>query len=414
MRRRDFLRSTALGSLTPFLVSASLPPPPGNPDDPKVKELRARIKPITAEEHALRRGNAQSLMTKLGIDMLVCEGGVTLSYFTGVGWGRSERLFAMRLPRDGEPSYVVPKFEEGRAREQLGSSAIYTWEEDESPYDLIHRLVADHKALTGTIALEEYVRYFVTESIGKALPQAKLTLGTPVTAGCRSVKSDHELELMQIANDITAEVYKRAVPTLKEGITEREFASTVSARFSDFGVGGGALVLFGEASAYPHGMIRDYTLRENDIVLIDGGCTVEGYNSDVTRTTVLGTPTDKMKQVWEIVHRAQSAALAAAHAGVAAQAIDAAARDVIVNAGYGPGYKYFTHRLGHGIGLEGHEWYYLVHGSDRPVVTGNTFSDEPGIYIPGEFGIRLEDELQITAGGARLMLPQASSLTTLF
>ncbi len=413
MLRRDFIRSTALGSLTPFLASATLPPAEP-PDDPKVKEIRSRIRPISADERAARRRQAQEHMAALGIDMLICEGGVTLSYFTGVSWGRSERLFAMLLPRDGEPAFVVPKFEEGRAREQLGASTIYTWEEDQSPYALIHQVVTDHKALTGTIALEEYVRYFVTESIGKELPQVRLALGTPVTAGCRSVKSAHELELMQIANDITAEVYKRAVSALKEGITEREFASIVSSRFGDFGVNGGALVLFGEASAYPHGMIRDYTLRENDIVLIDGGCTVEGYNSDVTRTTVLGTPTDKMKRVWEIVHRAQSAALAAAKPGVAAGAIDEAARDVIVKAGYGPDYTYFTHRVGHGIGLEGHEWYYLVRGSTKPVQAGNTFSDEPGIYIPGEFGIRLEDELQITADGARLMLPQASSLTTLF
>jgi Xaa-Pro dipeptidase len=228
------------------------------------------------------------------------------------------------------------------------------------------------------------------------------------------VKSAHEIDLMQIANDITREVYVKAVATLKEGITERELGSTISKLFGEYGVGGGALVLFGENSAYPHGTAKEHPLKEGDIVLIDGGCTVEGYSSDVTRTTVLGKASDKMNAVWSIVRQAQDAALITAKPGISAEYIDAAARTIITSGGYGPDYKYFTHRVGHGIGMEGHEWYYLVRGNKMLVKEGNTFSNEPGIYIPGEFGIRLEDELLITADGAKLMLSQAQSLTQIF
>ena len=413
MHRRNFLRTTAAASLTPLVVP-SLLGQQSQEKNPRVKEIRDRIKPVTPDERLARQEQAQKLMTDLGIDAVFFEGGTSLSYFTGIGWGRSERLFAMVLPRKGEPQYVAPKFEEGRALEQVGKAKLLTWEEDESPYNAIRQILKENSILGGTLGIEETTRFFVTDNIAKQIGSVKVVSGTPVTAGCRSVKTPHELELMQIANDITAEVYKAAVTNLKEGMTEREFGSIVSKLFSEFGVGGGALVLFGEASAYPHGLARDHTLHEGDIVLIDGGCGVEGYNSDVTRTTVLGRPTEKMNKVWDIVYKAQSAALAAAKPGVPAESVDAAARKVITDAGYGPDYKFFSHRLGHGIGLEGHEWYYLVRGSKRPIGANNTFSDEPGIYIPGEFGIRLEDELQITESGARLMLPQAVSLEKIF
>lgn len=423
MDRRSFLKTTATGSVAPLLVPAileaqesrqSAPRNPGEIPAATIKAIRDRIKPITPEERLQRQENARRLMAESGIDALVFEGGVSLNYFTGVSWGRSERLFLMILPRKGEMKFVGPKFEEGRALEQVGNSPLLTWEEDESPYALIKQVFQDAGVLTGTIGIEETTRFLATDQIGRFIGSVKLVSGTPVTAGCRSVKSAHELELMQIANDMTAEVYKAAVPTLRQGMAERELAGTISKLFRQFEVGGGALVLFGEASASPHGMIKDHVLEENQIVLIDGGCTVEGYESDVTRTTIFGTPTDKMRKVWDIVKQAQSAALAAAKPGVPAEDIDAAARDLIVNAGYGPGYKYFTHRLGHGIGMEGHEWYYLVRGNKRKEVPANIHSDEPGIYIPGEFGIRLEDELLITMDGAKLLLPQAESLEKIF
>ncbi len=412
MQRRQFIKATAASALLPLAASAA--PQAGAGKNPKVQQMRDRIRPVAPAERHERVENARRLMAERGIDVLLCEGGTSLNYFTGINWGRSERLFCMVLPKKGEPQYIAPKFEESRAREQVGEGSLLTWEEDESPYSLVRDIVAGSGASTGTIGIEETTRSFVAEGISSSLPNAKLVSGTPVTAGCRSVKSAHEIELMQIANDITAEVYKGSLADLKEGMTEREFGTALSKRFSEFGVNGGALVLFGEASANPHGLVREHVLREGQIVLIDGGCGVEGYGSDITRTTVFGKPSAKMNAVWSIVRGAQDAGLAAARPGVAAEEIDAAARKVIANAGYGPGYRYFTHRLGHGIGLDGHEWYYLVRGNKRPEAAGNMHSNEPGIYIPGEFGIRLEDEMLITESGARLLLPQAESLERIF
>src|ERR1041385_8621547 len=413
MRRRHFLKTSATASLLPLVGTATFAQSKDSAK-PKVKEIRSRIKPITTDERMMRIEKAKELMTVENIDALFLEGGTTLNYFTGINWGRSERLFAMILPKNGEPQYIAPKFEESRAQEQVKSAKLLTWEEHDSPYVLVSQILKEMGIVSGTLGIEESTREFVVEGITKEIPTLHLVSGTPVTAGCRSVKSAHELELMQIANDITAEVFTSSLSSLKEGMTEREFGSIISKLFSEFGVGGGALVLFGEASAYPHGLVKEHTLQENQIVLIDGGCTVGGYNSDVTRTTVFGKPSEKMNATWSIVRKAQDAGLAAAKPGVPAEAIDAAARQVVVDAGYGPDYKYFTHRLGHGIGMEGHEWYYLVRGNKRAVQQGNTFSNEPGIYIIGEFGIRLEDEMLITEDGAKLMLPQAVSLEKIF
>ena len=419
MQRRDFLKTTAAGALAPLAGSPLTGAPPQetkkeNPHAQRSKAFRDRIKPITKEERQQRVEQARKLMEEKNIDALFFEGGTSLNYFTGVSWGRSERLFAMILPKSGEPFYVAPKFEEGRAAEQVGPAKLLTWEEHEDPYKVIEKVFREMNLLNAIIGIEEQARYFVVDNLQKTMAALNLVSGTPVTAGCRSVKSAHELELMQIANDITREVYMEAVKSLKEGMTEREFGSIVSKLFSEFGVGGGALVLFGEASAYPHGTVKEHSLSEGQIVLIDGGCSVEGYSSDVTRTTVFGKPTEKMTNVWSIVRAAQDAALMAARPGIPAEHIDAAARKVIVSAGFGPDYKYFTHRVGHGIGREGHEWYYLVRGNKMLVHAGNTFSNEPGIYIPGEFGIRLEDEMVITEDGAKLMLPQADSLEKIF
>ena len=418
MQRRHFLKTAAIplcGTLavSTLLSSQSIAQANGE-SNPKINAIRGRIKPITNEERAQRIENARKLMTENGIDALLFEGGTSLSYFTGVSWGRSERLFAMVLPRTGEPQFIAPKFEELRAAELVGSWKLLTWNEHESPYPLVHRIMQDAGLATGTLGIEETTRSFVTEGIARAIPGGKIASGTVITAGCRSVKSAHEIELMQIANDITAEVFKSAVSTLREGMKENELAAIISKGFSQYGVGGGALVLFGEASAFPHGTKKEHVLRDGDIVLIDGGCSVEGYASDITRTTVFGKPSEKMQKMWQIVRDAQSAALAVAKPGVTGEAIDAAARKVIDDASYGPDYKYFTHRLGHGIGMDGHEWHYLVRGNTRPEQAGNMYSNEPGIYIVGEFGIRLEDEMLITADGAKLLLPQAPSLGTIF
>ncbi len=414
MRRRDFLKTTGTSALAalaaePLSLVRTIAEN-GQEKNPTVQKIRDRITPITKEERLERQEKARRLMELNGMDALWFEGSTSLRYFTGVSWDRSERLFGMILPKNGAPHYLAPKFEQSRASEQVGDARLLTWEEDENPYELIKQIFKDNNILTGTLAIEETTRYFVTENIGKMMGALTLVSATPVTAGCRSVKSAHEIELMQIANDITAEVFRGALPALREGLTEKEFAKTISQRFSEFGVNGGALILFGEATAHPHGLEKEHVLHEGDIVLIDGGCSVEGYASDVTRTLVFGKPAAKMEQVWGIVRKAQDTALAAAKPGVRAEAVDAAARKIVSDAGYGPDYKYFTHRLGHGIGMEGHEWYYLVRGNKRPLEAGNIFSNEPGIYIVGEFGIRLEDEMLITENGANLLLPQAESL----
>ena len=421
MHRRDFFTSAgtaaavaALGANRAFSEERAAATS-AHFDAATIKAMRDRIRPIGTDEFQARREQARRLMQDNAIDAIFVEGGTTLAYFTGLRWWLSERLFAMVLPQKGEPFFISPKFEEGRAREKLGDAVkVYTWEEHEKPIDRIRQGLQDRGLLSGTLGIEETTRYYAVEQMQQRLSSIKLRSASPVTAGCRSVKSSHEVELMQVANDITAQVYKEAQRQLREGMSETELAAIIGSLYNEFGVEGDALVLFGEASAYPHGLKRNVLLKEGDIVLIDDGCKVEGYGSDVTRTMVFGKPSAKMQSVFDIVRGAQDAALKAARPGVPAEKVDAAAREHIADHGYGPGYKFFTHRLGHGIGMDGHEWYYLVGGNTRPLVPGNMFSNEPGIYIVGEFGVRTEDEMLITDDGARLLLPQAKSLQEIF
>lgn len=419
MHRRQFF--SAAGAATVATLSAAhaaadagSAPSGKHFDAATIQSVRERIRPVTVDEYRARQEQARRLMKDNGLDAIFVEGGTTLAYFTGLRWWLSERLFAMVLPQRGDPFFVSPKFEEGRAREQLGDATFYTWEEHEKPIERIRQGLADRGLLNAKLGIEETTRYYAVEQLQQRLPTLTLRSATPVTAGCRSVKSAREVEFMQIANDITAHVYKAVQRQLREGMGERELDTLIGALYAEFGVSGDALVLFGEASAYPHGLRRDVKLKPGDTVLIDGGCNVEGYGSDVTRTMALGKPSDKMQRVFDIVRGAQDAALKTARPGVAAEKVDAAARSYIADHGYGPGYKYFTHRLGHGIGMDGHEWFYLVGGNTRPLVAGNMFSNEPGIYIVGEFGIRCEDEMLITEDGARLLLPQAKSLLEIF
>jgi Xaa-Pro dipeptidase len=424
MDRRNFIRTTgAAGSLLALspLISCShteketeKSESANKIDATIISSLNARIKPITPEERAARISKARELMEQSKIDAILMEGGTSLDYFSGARWGRSERLFAMILPLKGEVFYISPKFEESRAKEQTGNARVYCWEENESPYELIKNALKELGLSTGTIGMEETTRYFVSDGIRKAIPELKIVSADVVTAGCRSVKTAAEIDLMQIANEMTAEVFKAAVKELKVGMTQAEYGQIITRLHADFGVGGGALVLFGESAALPHGTVNEVKLKEGDVVLMDGGCSVEGYESDITRMWCFGKPTDKMKKNIEWVRKAQDAGLAAAKPGVEAQSVDAAARKVIIDAGYGPGYKFFTHRLGHGIGMDGHEWHYLVGGNKHILKPGNMFSNEPGIYIPGEFGIRLEDEMLITESDARLLLPQQGDFEKMF
>jgi Xaa-Pro dipeptidase len=355
-------------------------------------------------------------MAQNKIDALMLTGGTSLVYFSGIQWGLSERLFAMVLPVKGEAFYVSPAFEEDRAREQIsrgplgGSADVRTWEEHESPYERVAQGLKDRAIASGRLGIEETVRFVFSNGVASGAPSLQIVSGTPVTAGCRVTKDSHELALMRHASAVTLKAYEAAYRALKEGMTQNDFAQLVSAAHRRLGYNGGAGVQVGEYSALPHGSIAPQVVRAGTILLIDGGCSVEGYQSDISRTFVLGKPTDRMKKVFDIELRAQTAALKAARPGLPCEAVDASARKVIEDAGYGPGYKYFTHRVGHGMGMDGHEWPYLVKGNTLPLAPGMTFSDEPGIYIRGEFGVRLEDDMVITESGAELFTPQSPSL----
>lgn len=381
-----------------------------------LKSLREEAKPITLEERSQRQETARQLMHENSLSAILLTEGTTLNYFTGIRWWGSERLFAMVLPAKGEAFYVSPAFEEGRAREQIALSPdgahadVRIWQENESPYERVAQGLGDRGIAGGTIGIEETVKFVFSDGLKKAATSATLTSATPVTAGCRMIKSPHEVELMRLASKVTLTAYQAAYRALKVGMTHHEVANLIGAAHQQLGFDGDALVLLGEFSAFPHGSVTPQVIREGTIILIDGGCSAEGYSSDITRTFVLAKASDKMKQVSEIVRRAQSAALAAAKPGVEAGSVDAAARKVITDAGYGPDYKYFTHRVGHGMGMDGHEWPYLVQGNTTKLQPHMTFSDEPGIYIRGEFGIRLEDDMHITESEAELFTPQSASL----
>jgi Xaa-Pro dipeptidase len=385
----------------------------------RLKSRKSEAKPITPAEREQRLERARQLIGDNKLDAVMMIGGTSLVYFTGIHWWLSERLFAMVVPAKGIPFYVCPAFENERAREQISlgmgenNPEVRLWQEDESPYQRVAEGLKDRGITTGKLGIEETVRYVYSEGVSKAAPGVQITSATPVTAGCRMIKSAHELQLMKLANQVTLAAYEAAYLSSKEGMTQHDFAHFVSLAHERQGFPGGASVQVGENSALPHGSAKPQLLREGTILLMDGGCRVEDYESDISRTVVLGKPdkiTDKMKKVFEIVHRAQSAALAAAKPGVQCQAVDAAARKVITDRGYGTDYQYFTHRLGHGIGMDGHEWPYLVRGNTLPLAPGMCFSDEPGIYIRGEFGVRLEDDMHITENGAELFTPQSPSL----
>jgi len=426
--RRRFLETASLAAgvsaAMPTLSQAaegdqSLPPALA-----ALRTLRGEAKPITIEERTARQEKARQLMRENNLSAILLAQGTSLAYFTGIRWEGGERLFAMVLPAKGEAFYVSPAFEEGRAREQIAQSPdgskpdVRIWQEDESPYTRVAQGLTDRGIASGTIGVEETAKFVFSDNLRKVATSATFTSATPVTAGCRMIKSPHEIDLMRLAAKVTLAAYEATYRSLKVGMTQRDVGDLLETSHRKLGFEGGADVQVGEFSSFPHGSVAPQIIREGTIVMIDGGCSVEGYQSDITRTFVLGKAPDKtkdkMQQVFDTVHRAQSAALAAAKPGVEAGSVDAAARKIITDAGYGPDYKYFTHRLGHGMGMDGHEWPYLVRGNSTKLQPEMTFSDEPGIYIHGEFGIRLEDDMHIMEGGAELFTPQSPSLENPF
>ena len=385
--------------------------------------MRAQAKPITNPERRARIEKAQRLMAEHKIDALMLTQGTSLVYFTNIRWGGGERLTACVVPASGEPFFVCPAFEEDRAREQIalgpfgGAKAdVRTWNEDESPYALVANGLKDRGVATGTLGVEETTKFVWSDGVAQAAPQLRIASATPVVAGCRMIKEPHEIELMRLASHATLKVYEAVYHALKPGMTQTTVSDLIDRAYGRVGFPGNASVQVGPYTALPHGSVTPQVIKEGTIIMIDDGCTVEGYQSDITRTFVIGKPTDRVKKVFDIVKQAQTATLTAAKPGVTLDALDAAARKVIVDAGYGPGFTFFSHRVGHGVGMDGHEWPYLVKnnmfGWEKALTLQPhmTFSDEPGIYIRGEFGVRLKDDLHVTEDGAELFTPQSESL----
>ena len=428
MNRRAFLWVSAAAAAAARMPAALAAEQGGDrgalpPAIAALTSMRGGIRPITNDERRARLEKAKRLLAANKMSALVLTQGTSLVYFTNMHWGGGERLTACVVPVKGDPFVICPAFEEDRAREQIalgpfgtGRADVRTWNEDESPYALVAQGLKERGMTSGTIGVDETTKFVWSDAVAAVAPQMKVVSGTPITAGCRMIKDAHELELMQLASTATLRVYEAVYRSLKPGMTQDEVARLVSAGHQRLGFEGGAGVQVGELTALPHGSITPQTIREGTIIMMDGGCSVEGYVSDITRTFVLGKPAEKMATVFDIVKRAQTTALEVARPGVPLESLDAAARKVVVDAGYGPGYKYFSHRLGHGMGMDGHEWPYLVKnnmfGWEQALTAqrGMVFSDEPGIYIRGEFGVRLEDDMYITEDGAKLFTPQSESL----
>jgi len=418
--RRKVLQAASLASIgaatAATLASSSLRGAPAQqnpsasslpPAFASLKPLGDRVKPIRPEEYQQRVALAQKLMTdaKPQFQALYITPGTSLFYFAGIRWWPSERILALLIPRQGDPFLVCPAFEEGRLREQLHwPIEIRTWQEDDSPFAVAAKGLVDRGVTQGQVGVEETTRYTFFDRMRLAAPSLTFVSADPITIGCRVQKSDHELEFMRLACAATFDVYKALFASLREGMTQREVGHMLERGFAKMNLEGDALVLFGPSAALPHGTREEQTLREGMGVLIDGGTVIEGYPSDITRTGVLGKPTAQLQRAFEIVRGAQDAALAAAVAGHECGSVDDAARKVISDAGFGPNYKYFTHRLGHGIGLDEHEWPYLVRGNKTILKPGMTFSNEPGIYVVGEYGLRCEDDMVIAESGPAQLL----------
>ena len=421
--RRDFLRASAGIAGTMLLGGYSSSSHAHEPEfeqqvnvpEPisKLRRMTDGIVPITLDERRARIEKARQLMKQHGIDAIYVEPGSSMFYYTGMRWGTSERMFAVVIPQRGDIAWVCPKFEEERAREliQIGQD-IRTWEEDESPYVRVAEILKDRGVRTGTVGIEERVRFFLYDGIRLAAPALKFVGATPVTAGGRMFKSPAELALMQKANDMTIAAYRATRESMREGMTQGEFAANCSAAFRAVGTSGGIFVSFGKYTAFPHGSSVPQRLKEGDVVLMDGGCSVDGYQSDITRTFVFGKATQRQTDIWNLERKSQDAGFAAARVGAPCEAVDIAARKVITDAGFGPGYKVpgLPHRTGHGIGLDGHEWTNFVRGNQTPIQPGMCFSDEPTVVIYGEFGIRLEDCLYITEDGPKFFTKQSRSI----
>ncbi|MES1975880.1 MAG: Xaa-Pro peptidase family protein [Pseudomonadota bacterium] len=388
------------------------------PDLSALADLTSSTAPIGEVERRARIARAQGLMKANGIGAVLIEPGSSMIYFTGVRWGRSERLTVAVLPAEGEPCIVTPFFEEPSVRQTLDVPAeVRVWQEDENPLALVAGFIRDRKLAGRPIGIEETVRYFAVNGLARVLPAAKLVSANPVVRGCRMIKTAPEIALMQTATDVTIAAYRWTYPRIEKGMTPADIGALMNAATRKLGGDPEfALVLIGEAAAYPHGSRAPQVVADGQIVLMDCGCTVQGYQSDVSRTFVFGTPSAEHRKVWDHVRAGQATAFAAAKIGVPAGQVDDAVRRYYTSLGYGPGYRLpgLSHRTGHGIGLDGHEPVNLVHGETTPLAPGMCFSDEPGLYLPGKFGVRLEDCFHMTASGPKWFSTPPTSIDSPF
>jgi Xaa-Pro dipeptidase len=382
----------------------------------RMKTMRDGIEPISTDEYRMRLEKAQRIMAERGISALYLDASTSSFYFTGVRLKPSERLHGVIVPAEGDIAYLCPAIEEEKTRAmlQLGSD-IRTWEEHESPAQLVIATLRDVGYRQGVLAIDPATPFFTSNAIQRIDASFRLVDGSVITAACRMIKSQAEISLLQRAMDISLEVQKAVARILSEDITTTEVEAFIGEAHRRLGanfVPGDCIVLFGEATAYPHGVPYPQTLRRGDVVLVDMVADIEGYRSDLTRTYVFGSPTPRQREIWNLEKRAQAAAFGAARIGASCESVDEAARGIIEAAGLGPGYAVpgLPHRTGHGIGLDIHEDTYIVKGNKTPLEAGMCFSNEPMICIYGEFGVRLEDHIYITETGPRWFTPPSHSV----
>lgn len=411
MQRRAFLTAAAAAGAASALIPVGAQAVTG---PPALRPMTAGATPISADERRARVAKLQRLMVEQGVGALIVESGPSLDYFTGVQWWRSERTTAAVIPARGDLVIITPAFEEPSVRETLAVAGdVRPWNEHESPFERIVQALRDRGVASGPIAFEATTRLFIVDGVRQASNAYSVVSGDRLVRACRMIKSPAELALMQTANAIMMEAIRHAHAATRPGMSPGEISELIGTATTSLGGGwDGGLVLLNEASAYPHGSHQKQTVREGSVVLIDVTCTVHGYTSDISRTWIVGAPTARQRKVWETVKHGQEIALQTARLGAPVGSIDDAVRGFYEKEGWGPGYHLpgLSHRTGHGIGLDVHESPYLVHGDATPLEPGMCFSDEPGLYIPGEFGIRLEDCWHMTEAGPKLFTGLARSI----
>lgn len=411
MERRDFIKNSSLSLLSLSLLNNQF----GNRNLTNDTFQIIHFNPITKEERLSRIAKAQQLMIENNIQALILDAGTSLDYFTGLKWYPSERSMLCIIPQKGPIQYICPAFEEDRFLElyKIGDQ-VATWEEHENPFSLCFKLLNQWGIKSGQLAVEEQTRFFISDGLHKANKKFSIVSGDPITIPCRLIKSKNEIELMQLANNCTLKAINYAFTFLEEGVSSKFISDKIAYAHAQMGaVHDFASVTFGLATSFPHGSNKKSPLKKGEVVMMDVGCRIGGYSSDITRTVVFGKPSDKQKFIWELEQKAQLAGFNAAQLGVACEEVDFAARKVITDAGFGPNYQLpgLPHRTGHGIGMNGHEWGNMVKGNKQPLQVGMCFSIEPTIAIPGEFGVRHEDCVYMTENGPKWFTEPSSDIS---